>query len=213
MQGPESILSHDSNVPTKPSTRTFASKFGEWLDFIAQQSRAHETLILALGVITQLAFLAAMGIPHASTVMRGETILLRVIPVDPRDLFRGDYVTLSYEISRVPDGGIDGMVPGRTGESDSEWRGRPVYVGLEPEEDGKHFRRTEVHFTPPPTGSYIRGTLETPWRITFGLESYYVQEGKGKAYEEAIREHKLSAVVALAPDGSASLRDLLIETD
>jgi uncharacterized membrane-anchored protein len=31
----------------------------------------------------------------------GEKIMLRVEPVDPRDLFRGDYVSLSYEISSL----------------------------------------------------------------------------------------------------------------
>ena len=29
-------------------------------------------------------------------------MLLKVQPVDPRDMFRGDYVTLSYEFSVVP---------------------------------------------------------------------------------------------------------------
>ena len=29
-------------------------------------------------------------------------VLLRVAPVDPRDLFRGQYVALSYDISRLP---------------------------------------------------------------------------------------------------------------
>jgi uncharacterized membrane-anchored protein len=211
MKEPESTPSHDSNALGQTATST--SQLGEWLDFIARLSRSHEKFILMLGAITQLCFLAAMGVPHASTALRGQTVLLRVIPVDPRDLFRGDYVTLSYEISRVPTEGIDGLVPGRTGDADSDWSGRIVYAGLEPEEDGKHFRRTEVHFAPPPTGLYLRGTLETPWRITFGIESYFVQEGKGKAYEKAIREHKLSAVVALTPNGSATLRDLLIEKD
>lgn len=31
--------------------------------------------------------------------MTGETLYARVVPIDPRDIFRGDYVTLGYDIS------------------------------------------------------------------------------------------------------------------
>ena len=46
--------------------------------------------------------------------LRGETIRLRTVPVDPRDLLRGDYVILGYEISRIPDAaGNTGVTDGR----------------------------------------------------------------------------------------------------
>jgi len=35
------------------------------------------------------------------TLQTGEEVLLKTTPVDPRDLFRGDYVILNYEISRL----------------------------------------------------------------------------------------------------------------
>jgi uncharacterized membrane-anchored protein len=57
----------------------------------------------------------------------------------------------------------------------------------------------------------IRGTLLDRFRIEFGIESYFVQEGKGKEYEDAIRSRRLSAEVALTPDGHAALRGLRIE--
>ena len=34
-------------------------------------------------------------------VATGERVLLGTEPVDPRDIFRGDYVTLNYEISSL----------------------------------------------------------------------------------------------------------------
>ena len=35
------------------------------------------------------------------TLKTGQEVLLKVQPVDPRDLFRGDYVVLRYDITRV----------------------------------------------------------------------------------------------------------------
>lgn len=211
MPEPETERPVDPYQGPNPNAQPVMDSLPARLDRIAARIKAHQKGLLALAGVAQLLFLVAMAFPHASTVLTGETIFLRVVPVDPRDLFRGDYVILGYEISRVPPGGIDDMPGNRMNANDDRWQGRTVYVGLEPEEDGLHYRGTEVHFTPPPSGKFIKGTLDGSFRITFGIESYYVQEGRGRAYEDAVREHKLSAVVALGPDGSAQLRGLSIE--
>ena len=209
----------DAEIPAVPKDlrsdpgRVSLTSRLDWHEYALRVVKANEKALLALAAFAQLVFLAAMAIPHASTALSGETILLRVVPVDPRDLFRGDYVILGYEISRVPTDGIDGTTPSELQDASGDWLGRTVYVGLEPEEDGRHYRGSEVHFTPPPSGRFIRGTLESRNRITFGLESFYVQEGRGREYEEAILKHRLSAAVALTPDGSSSLRDLIIEKE
>ena len=57
----------------------------------------------------------------------GREITLDVVPVDPRSLFRGDYVILSYPISRVPADRLEGPPPARNA---------PVYVRLAKGEDG-----------------------------------------------------------------------------
>jgi uncharacterized membrane-anchored protein len=139
-------------------------------------------------------------------------VLLRVVPVDPRDLFRGDYVILGYDITRVPPDGVAGLPHPMVQSNALEWKGRTVYVTLEPEGDGQHYRGGPVGATPPSPGTkFIQGTLVDTWRISFGIESFFVQEGKGKQYEDAIREHRLWAEVALSPSGKAALRGLRIE--
>ena len=158
--------------------------------------------------------LVGMMAPRGTTLLIGRSILLRVVPVDPRDLLRGDYVILSYEISRVPATGVDGLFgAGRGGMGQfAEGRGQTVYVTLIPEPDGQHYLGAGVGVNPPPPGvTFIRGTLLDRSRIEFGIESYFVQEGKGKEYEDAMRSRRLSAEVALAADGSAALRGLRIE--
>jgi len=45
--------------------------------------------------------LAGMLVGHAWPLLTGETIYLEVIARDPRDLFRGDYVVLTYPIESL----------------------------------------------------------------------------------------------------------------
>jgi uncharacterized membrane-anchored protein len=182
--------------PDGPADRAFA-----WL-------RRHERGVVVAAVGLQLLVLgemiAANTIPWAGRST--STVLLRVVPVDPRDLMRGDYVTLGYDISRVPPGGVRGLA-GPTRSS----RGETVYVALVPEADGRHYRGDSVSTTPPASGRFIRGTLTEWGGVVFGIESYYVQEGKGHDYEAAVLQRRLSAEVALAPDGRASLRGLVFD--
>jgi uncharacterized membrane-anchored protein len=174
---------------------------------------AHERLVFVAAAAFQFLVLSSMIVGQVVPFQGAGVVLLRVTPVDPRDLLRGDYVTLGYEISQVAPGEIAGLPAGSTWSGNAaDWQGRTVYVTLEPEPDGMHFRKEKVSIDPPPPGTrFIRGTLIAPFRISFGIESYFVQEGTGHDYEDAIREHRLSAEVALASDGRASLRGLRIE--
>lgn len=60
------------------------------------------TLVFLGAVGFQVIVLAAMIGLRLTPLLTGDTILVRVAPVDPRDLFRGDHVVLAYEFSRVP---------------------------------------------------------------------------------------------------------------
>jgi len=77
--------------------------------------------------------------------------------------------------------------------------------------DGRHWRADKFSTTCPASGKYLRGTITGYNRIECGIESYYVQEGTGRKYEQAIRSQKLSAEVAVTSDGQATLRALRIE--
>ena len=169
--------------------------------------KARERKILVAGVCLQVLVLAGMIALQSMPLLFGKTVLLRVVPVDPRDFFRGDYVILSYEFNSMPAGKIDGLSVIKTGE----WKGRKVYVTLEKEPDGKHWRAERVSIHPPVSGTYIRGHIADYGQLVFGIEAYYVQEGKGKQYEEAIRRKKLSAEIAVTSSGRAALRALRIE--
>jgi uncharacterized membrane-anchored protein len=140
----------------------------------------------------------------------GQTVLVRVVPVDPRDLFRGDYVRLSYEFSRVPPQGIQGMSEAERGSS-STWKGRTIYAPLVPEPDGMHWRAGAITVVKPQSGPFLKGRVVSYGSLEFGIESYFLKEGTGLRYEQAIRNRQLSAELAVGSDGQAALRALRIE--
>ncbi len=188
-------LPEQSNVSTADSPEMNSGI--EWI-------KGREWLILLVGIAFQFIVLVAMIQMPLQTLRTGDKILFRVVPVDPRDLLRGDYVVLNYEFSRIPPYGIPGVDP-------NDQQGKTVFVTLEPEEDGKHWRASQFSALEPSVGKFIRGQISERNLIEFGIEAYFVQEGEGPKYEKAARMQNLSAEVALDENGSAVLRQLVIE--
>jgi uncharacterized membrane-anchored protein len=121
----------------------------------------------------------------------GKHVLIQVQPVDPYDPFRGEYVALSYRISRVPHPDTD-----------------VVYVPLR--RDGIAWTGSRAVAERPESGTFIRGRVHEG-TIDYGIETFYVQEGTARRYENAILDRRLYADVVLHDDGSAQLDDLEIQ--
>ncbi len=141
---------------------------------------------------------------HDYQLKHGEEIVLKTVPVDPRDILRGDYVVLRYEISTARRGGADAPYYFRPNQV--------VYVALE--DEGGEWRVAGAGFEPPGEGLYLRGRIRsaTPdqLQIDYGIESFFVPEGEGKKYEEARNRDRLWAVVSVSPHGNAYLKRLEI---
>jgi uncharacterized membrane-anchored protein len=173
--------------------------------------KVRERKALLVTVVAQLMILVAMIALRAIPLVTGQTVLVRVVPVDPRDLFRGDYVTLSYDFSRVPPQGVEGLSAiDRRGKS-SKREGRTVYVPLVPDSDRVHWRTDKVTVVKPAAGLFLKGQMSSHSSLKFGIEAYYLQEGTGRVYEQAIRDRKLSAELAVTSSGQAALRGLRID--
>jgi len=189
----------------EPEVRQLATSISflpTWVATLLNWVRPRRQLLIRLGVAFQLLFLVGMIAIESAPLVFGKTIMLRVRPIDPRDFFRGDYVILRYDINNLTPTGTPDL-------------GAPVYVVIEPGADGHHWHGVSASFTRPTTGDYLIGrndiTSWGPGRYRFGIEAYYVQEGKGLAWEEAARRGNLAAEIAVAPWGQAKLRKLHID--
>ena len=168
----------------------------EWV-----RSRQRAILLGTIGF--QMLVLGSMIVQSTWTLVTGETILLRVVPVDPRDIFRGDYVILGYDFTmKRPNG-------------ETQWNeshvGREIFVTLVPDNDGKHWLGSTVSWIRPLSGTFLRGQVGNDLRNEFNIGQFFVQEGQGKEYEDAARSRRLSAEVAVTAEGAATLKRLVLE--
>ena len=84
-------------------------------------------LLIGLVVLLQTSVLAVMVADRVRLITFGREISLPIIPVDPRDIFRGEYVRLGYEVGQVPLNLLEGSRPRRNA---------PFFVTLEKQPDG-----------------------------------------------------------------------------
>jgi uncharacterized membrane-anchored protein len=136
-------------------------------------------------VILQFAILFTICGKREMIIRTGDTVFLRTAPVDPRDLFRGDYVILNYEISSFPVSYLKEISP------ESLKKGDPLYVHLKTLSAGSCAEAYAVSADKPASGLFIKGRVsEEPSKksrrinLKYGIESYYVQQGAGIEMEK-----------------------------
>ncbi len=136
-------------------------------------------------VVLQVAVLAFMAGEREWVLRNGLTIYLRTAPVDPRDVMRGDYVRLSYEISRVPRWLCRGTLAG-TNAPEMLPRDMKVYAWLRTNEAGMA-DLTALSDRRPDGGLFIGGRTEPFWgsqvSVRYGLEAYFMEQGAALGFE------------------------------
>jgi uncharacterized membrane-anchored protein len=139
------------------------------------------TLIVA-AVLLQCVALGLIGYQREAVLHSGQTVVMRTRPVDPRDLFRGDYVRLTYEASNLPVELVpkDDLAEMRKGE-------RRVYLSYTTDARNQLVPR-RLSLSRPLDGPFIRGYSLKDWRneviaVRYGVEKYFVQQGRGLELE------------------------------
>lgn len=165
-----------------------------------------KTFIIVM-LIPTIAILAFIGYNYY-TYSVGKEILLKTVPVDPRDLFRGDYVNLRYDISTIDFAHIPYTGNFTTGDY--------IYAILS--EGEKFWSITKVGNYKPALQSNevcMKGKVISSYgnqlRVSWGIESYFVPEGKGKDIEREIRN--LSVKVAVDSNCRAIIKELYIKDE
>lgn len=167
-----------------------------------------------LAFVVQAALLGYMLVDRAMLLANGTEIRLPVVPVDPRDFLRGDYVILSYPMSRLRAAELGG-------EDDFNYSA-PVFVEIA--RDGDLWKPVALHKTQPENATSLRGTIISAmqpsgcvdagcaeYSVEYNLEKFFVPEGKGLDLEKLRNDQRLEVDVAVAGNGRAALKRLRVD--
>ncbi|AGB46138.1 putative membrane-anchored protein [Mesorhizobium australicum WSM2073] len=171
-------------------------------------------LVLAL---VQLGFLSWIIASRAAILRNGKEVLLKIEPVDPRDLLRGDYIVLGYDISRIPVKMIANIASDKQSSDDTS-----IVVRLKKGADG-YWTPTAAWFGTAPTPAAadeadISGHVAAGWDLRgegmtiapdYGIERFYLPEGEGMAIQSDMRVRPFGIKLALAADGTAQIKALM----
>ena len=140
-------------------------------------------------------------------LIKGKEILLKIEPIDPRALLRGDYLYFQYEISRLPVSYF----------SYQPQIGDIVYVPLKRE--GKFWKATRGIKNKKPQEFefkdkiFIKGKVKMKSisyvYLEYGIEQYFIPEGAGKNLRWW--RHKISAKVKVDRQGNAVLKQIYVD--
>jgi len=120
----------------------------------------------------------------------GTNVQLQLAPVDPTDIFRGEYLILRYELST-----IDASLPK---DYDLNY-GDTIYVTLSDEP----IRKATAYSHVPPEGLYIKGMVNGQ-SIVYGIEQYFIPEKSG-----TILDGSYTALVKIDGRGNARVTKIL----
>jgi uncharacterized membrane-anchored protein len=166
---------------------------------------------LAVAFMVQAGLVGWLVADRALLLKNGHEVRLAVVPVDPRDLLRGDYVVLSYDISRLDSDKLAG--------DDVFAVGDPIYVTLTETGDA-----SAITHAKPADRTWIKGKVGTiltrdaacgaacqTYVVDYDIEKFFVPEGTGHELEQLRNGQHLAVDVAVGADGRAALKRLLVD--
>ncbi|MEH7073077.1 GDYXXLXY domain-containing protein [Neobacillus drentensis] len=165
---------------------------------------------LVLACCVPVLILLGLCVKPLYTLLTGEEMILQTKPVDPSDLFRGDYVTLRYEAEEVPKKLVEQSVLTRLQKRGGEFE---VYILME-KKNGVH-TPIKVTLTKPDKGEFLNGTISYIDKdnlgqeiayIEYGLDNYYVEDNTGTEWETASTKGEILAKIKVT-NGYAILTD------
>lgn len=181
---------------------------------------ARTLMMAALVALLQIGFLGWMIQGRASILQNGREVLLRVRPIDPRDLLRGDYVVMDYEAGQVPASLVPNVPTGGMGAY-----GRNILVRLAKQPDGYWMpisaalvggAQTAAAPDQVDISGRVIGETSTDGNarvllVDFGIGRFYVPEGEGLAIQEDLRERPFGILAAVDGSGMAQIKGLMDE--
>ncbi|HMO78735.1 MAG TPA: GDYXXLXY domain-containing protein [Candidatus Paceibacterota bacterium] len=181
-----------------------------------------------IAIVLQVLIILVIIIFKISVLTGGTSILLKIAPVDPRDPLRGDYVTFAYDISTISAYSHDLNLNNPSSpsirlepkNSDDKFikNGQTIYVVLR---KGSKYWYVQKSQSQKPTNDeiFIKGVVQNvsgginsfdkTISVKYGIEEYFIPEGKGINFNFWDRD--ASARVVVDKDGNAVLRQIYID--
>ncbi len=162
-------------------------------------TRAQTSALLCAAIVFQILVLVGMVARAALPLWTGTEIRVATVPVDPRSMFRGDYVRLRYEVGTLPSDAFSEAQPPRVGQI--------VYVSLAKGADG-HYGFAGASLERPAGGKFLRGRIarnHAPIRVRYGIEAFFASKEEAARLERGLLEGGV-AVLMVSPDGRAALK-------
>jgi len=175
-------------------------------------------LRIALIIILQSVALIAMVGMKQYTLSTGTLIVLKTRPIDPRSLFRGDYVRLNYDISRLSLNKLQGDKDYKRGDSiyvvvhkEGEfWTAQAVYHRLPETTDDQVAVKGVVKYAYGNCGSNSQDNDCINLQVKYGVENYFVPEGKGRELERPRSGEVVTIQLAVDRYGNAAIKAVLV---
>ncbi len=171
-------------------------------------------LFSGLAIIFQIVIIVYMVTASMMPLVTGKEIVLKTVPIDPRDLLRGDYVTLNYGFNYLRLDSIKNDVRG------GKYRfGDELYIELKKKDN--YYESVGLWKYPPENKTYMKVTVQRFYgfekygfaSLRGGIESYYTDSETARRLE--MRSRDVSAItevyVMVAPDGQARIKDIKIK--
>lgn len=159
-------------------------------------------LIFAAAVFQILAVIAMLAYAYAP-IYFGKDILIRTTVYDPRDMFRGDYVRLSYGFAGIYELDKRGLSKRR------QLHGTEIYAVLKQDKDGK-YKFDRYSFERPNGGMFLAGRVNYN-TAKFGIEAFFMPPKKARQMERDMMEFNATAVISVMDNGKARIKDIVIE--
>lgn len=173
---------------------------------------------IALIIILQSIALIAMVGMKQYTLSTGTLIVLKTRPIDPRSLFRGDYVRLNYDISRLSLNKLEGDKDFKRGDSiyvlvhkDGEfWTAQGAYHHMPKTSDNQVAIKGEVKYAYGNCGRNSKDKDCISVQVKYGVENYFVPEGEGHDLERPHPGDVVTIQLAVDRYGNAAIRAVLV---
>ena len=159
-------------------------------------------LIFAAAVFQILAVIAMLAYAYAP-IYFGKDILIRTTVYDPRDMFRGDYVRLSYGFAGIYELDKRGLSKRR------QLHGTEIYAVLKQDKDGK-YKFDRYSFERPNGGTFLAGRVDYN-TANFGIEAFFMPPKSAKQMERDMMEFNATAVISVMDNGKARIKDIVVE--